>query len=92
VGYKKITEKSLKFYYKTSPYLDGFEDSYSVVYEVLEDILFRQFDFHILEPFSQKTTTFKVKPILPRTSDQVLQRQRASSTVILKKTPMLGEQ
>jgi hypothetical protein len=45
---------------------------------------------HIVEPASNKTTSYKVRPLLSRTSDQILLRQRSNSTTIIKKTPSLN--
>ena len=49
-GYKKIVEKKIDYYHGIS--LNAFNQSYTDVIDVLEEIIFEKFNFHIIEAFS----------------------------------------
>lgn len=61
-GYKKIIEKKVDFDYKLL--LEAISPTYKDVYEIVDEILFSEFNFHVLEPFTRVTTKAKARPAL----------------------------
>ncbi len=61
-GYKKIVDKKIIFQYGI--YLEAMSPTYKVVFETLDDILFKALDIHIVQPFTKVEKVTKARPSL----------------------------
>lgn len=61
-GYKKIVEK--KVFYTHRIFLDAMSPQYKDVYEVMDEIIEKAFNVHIIEPFTTYETSAKARPAL----------------------------
>jgi hypothetical protein len=59
-GYKKVTETKISYDYRI--YLQAMSSTYKEVYEVVDDILFSAFKFHIIEPFTKEEKLNTARP------------------------------
>ena len=61
-GYKKVVEKEMDFIYDIqSPIILKKHDKLNVCCEILDDILFKEFNIHFIEPFAKITEKTRVK-------------------------------
>jgi hypothetical protein len=61
-GYKKITEKVLVPEPKVTNNISKLPENYIDVMEILDEILYENIGFHILESITKKDTKIRVKP------------------------------
>ena len=59
-------------------------------FDALDYIFNKALGVHVMENIAEKTVSYKVKPI-SLGSPEDIPRQRASSTLVSHKTPLLGD-
>jgi len=84
-GFKKIKIKEYKSIYKIPDYMPIPEKN-KIALEIMDEILSKNFGFHIFEPISQPVYTYKAKPVLK----QLMKFPMGKKDVpfVLKKSPM----
>jgi len=69
-GFMKIKEKEVTYDYKVQEYA-GVNEAQSICYEILDEMLFNKFSFHILEGIMRFEEFVRVKPWYNATSAKV---------------------
>lgn len=64
-GFKKVKEKTLLYNYEVPKFIE-MKESTKTSLEVLDDLIFEKFQFHILEPIIRTKTVAKIRPIIKK--------------------------
>ena len=62
-GFKKVKEKVIEHNYEVPKFIE-MKESQSLGLEILDDLIFEKFKFHILEPIVKTHVVTKIKPII----------------------------
>jgi len=75
--YRKVKEKEINYTYKLPKFVKT-SSAKRLCIEMLDELIFKQFDFHFLEPIVDYSETLKVKPVI---------RKQFNNATEEKKTP-----
>lgn len=84
-GFKKVKIKEFKSIYKVPEYMPIPEKN-KIALEIMDEILAKNFGFHLFEPISKPTYTYKAKPIMKQLMKFPVQKKDVP--FVLKKAPL----
>lgn len=73
--YRKVKEREINYVYKLPDFVK-INSTKRMCIEMLDDLIFKKFDFHFLEPLVSYNETLKVKPVIRKTFNNATEEKK----------------